>query len=158
MSLRTLTGGLVHTPLLEGLPNLISDRWRQFFADSTRESNLAAAIATVEEENTSAALPLTPIPVDGELDAGLYRVTVYTKIKTPASVNSSVTPSITFTDGTDVCTFTGTANTGNTATSVQSNTWLIHITAGTPISYQTAYVSNLAGMAYDVRITLEQIG
>lgn len=157
MPLRTLSGGLVHTPFLQGLPHLISEKWRQFLAETTEQTNLAAAIATVTKTGQTAALTLTPIPIS-DLAAGLYRVTVYTKIMTPASINSSVTPSIVYTDGSDVCTQTGTANTGNTVTSVTSNTFLIRITEGTPISYQTAYVSNLAGMVYDFELVLEQIG
>lgn len=157
MSLRELTGGLVHTPLLQGLPNLIEDKWRQFFSESTQQSNLAAAILTVSLTNQTAAIPLTPLNAP-DLAAGLYRVTTYTKVMTPASVNSSVTPDIVFTDGADVCTFPGTANTGNTVTSVVTNTYLVRITEGTPISYQTTYVSNLAGMAYDLELVLEQIG
>src|SRR5690349_951051 len=138
MSLRTLTGGLVHTPLLQGLPNLIEERWRQFFSEATQQSNLAASILTVSLTNQTAAIPLTALGLT-DLEAGLYRVTVYTKVQTPASVASSVTPAIVFTDGADVCTFTGTANTGNLSTSVTTNTFLIRIKEGTPISYQTTY-------------------
>lgn len=157
MSLRRLSGGLVHTPLLEGVPNILTEPWRQFFSDATQQSNLAAAILTESVLAQSAAIPLTPLDLT-DLPAGLYRITVYTKVQTPASLTSSVTPSIVFTDGSDVCTVTGTANTGNTATSVTSDTFLIRITEGTPISYQTAYASNLAGMTYDLELVVEQIG
>lgn len=157
MSLRRLSGGLVHTPLLEGVPNLITEKWRQFFSDSTQQSNLAAAILTESVLNQTAAIPLTALDLT-DLAAGLYRVTVYTKVQTPATIASSVQPEIVFTDGSDVCTFPGTANTGNAATSVTSDTFLIRITEGTPISYQTTYSSNLAGMAYDLEIVVEQIG
>lgn len=156
MPQRTLSAGLVHTPFLEGLPNLLAEKWRQFFSEATQRSNVAAAIAIISEPNVTAAIPLTPIPVS-DLAEGLYRVTVYTKIRVPASATSSVQPSVVFTDGSDVCTFVGTANTGNTTTSVSTNTFMVRITEGTPISYQTAYASNLAGMAYDLELVLERI-
>jgi len=157
MARRELTGGLVHTPFLTGLPNLISEQWRKFLSVATELSNIVPSKVTVTLENRSAAIGITPIPLT-DLAAGRYRVTVYTKIRTAASLTSSVTPSIVFTDGSDVCTFTGTANAGNTVTSVTSNTWLVRIREGTPISYSTAYASNAAGMAYDLELVLEQIG
>ena len=156
MALRELTGGLVHTPFLSGLPNLIAEKWRIFFSEATEALNTVPAIVRVEKANQTAAVPLTSLPAT-DLPGGLYRVSVYTKIMTPASINSSVTPSVTFTDSAATCTFTGTANTGNTVQSVTCNTFLIRITQGTPISYSTAYASNLAGMAYDAEFILEQI-
>lgn len=117
----------MHTPMLEGLPHLITETWRQFFAESTQQSNIAASVARVTKLGETAALTLAAVPIT-ELAAGLYRVSVYTKIMTPASVNSSVQASIVFTDGVDVCTFPGTANTGNTVASVTSDSFLIRIT------------------------------
>lgn len=156
MAQRELSGGLVHTPMLSGLPNLISEQWRRFFASSTESLNTVPALVRVTKPNQTAALPLTALPAT-DLASGLYRVSVYTKIMTPASVSSSVQPLITFTDSAASCTFLGTANTGNTTTSVTCNTFLVRITQGTPISYEAAYTSTLAGMAYDLEITLEQI-
>lgn len=157
MARRELSAGLVHTPLLQGLPNLIMDPWRKFLAQATENSNLAPAIATVTIASRTSAILTTPIASE-PLSGGLYRVSLFTRIVTPASVNSSATPSITFTDSANVCTFTGTANTGNTVTSVSTNTFLVRVQAGTPISYAVAYASNAAGMAFDLEIVVEQIG
>lgn len=156
MALRELSGGLVHTPFLSGLPNLISDQWRRFFAESTEDLNTVPALVRVTKANQTAAVPLTALPIT-DLAAGMYRVSVYTKIMIPASVNSSVTPSIAFTDSAATCTYAGTANTGNAVGSVTCNTFLLRVTQGTPISYSTAYASNLAGMSYDLELILEQI-
>lgn len=158
MARTQLSGGLVHTPFLTGLPHLISDKWRQFLATQTAEATTVPAVTTVTVTAATAAIGTTPISTLDPLSAGLYRVTTFLRIVTPASIASSAQPSVVFTDGGVVCTLTGTAVTGNTTASVGTNTFLVRIDAGTPISYAVAYASNAAGMAFDLRIVLEQIG
>lgn len=159
MPLRRLSAALVHTPFLEGLPHLIAERWRTYFAQSAEESNAIPTITTETVEARNTAISTTPIDA-GELNAGLYRVTVFIRIQTPGAVSSSARPDVVFTDTDgDVCTMAGTAVTGNTATTVGSSTFLVRIQAGTPISYAIAYASNGAGeMVYEAEIVLEQIG
>lgn len=158
MPRRSLSAALVHTPFLQGLSNIITEPWRKHLADTADESNVVPAITRVSIPARNSAITTTPIP-SGPLAEGLYRVTTYLRIVTVAVTSSSAQPSITFTDGATVCTFTGTAVTGNLTTSVGTNTFLVRITGGTPISYAVAYASNGAGeMAYDLEIVLEQIG
>jgi hypothetical protein len=144
--------------MLEGVPNLINEPWRRHFADQSEQSNAVPAITTVTIAARNSAISATPIPA-GVLSAGLYRITVYTRIVTAAVTSSSARPDIVFTDDADVCTMAGTAVTGNTTTTVGSSTFLVRIDAGSPISYVFAYASNGAGeMEYEAEIVLEQIG
>lgn len=99
------------------------------------------------------AIALTPfIPT---ADSGLYRISVYARVTVAASVNSSIAPTITCTDGAVVCTQTGVALTSNATNAPTGWTFLIRADASTPISYSVAYVSNAAGMTYSLTIKAE---
>lgn len=141
------------------MPNLITEPWRRYFADTATESNQVPTVTTVTVASRNTAIGTTPIPAT-TLAAGMYRVTIYVRIVTAAGVSSSATPSVIFTDSdAAVCTMTGTAVTGNTSTTVSSSAFLIRVKAGTPISYAMAYASNAAGvMVYQTELVLEQIG
>lgn len=105
----------------------------------------------------TAAIATTPIPLP-VLAAGYYRVTYYIRITTPASINSSVTLTINWTEsGVSLSTSTA-AITGNLVTTVSTGTVMLAIDGATAISYQTAYASNAAGMAYRLTIAVESMG
>lgn len=105
-----------------------------------------------------AAIATTSIPTDGDLSAGLYRVTWYARITTAAGVSSSLTVSFGWTDGAISQTHSGAAITGNTTTTFQSGTLLLRTDAASPITYATTYASNAAGvMRYSLYITLERL-
>ena len=158
MAQRELTGGLVHTPFLQGLPALISEPWRRYFAETATESNAVPSVTTVTIAARNSAISATPFPAP-TLNAGLYRVTAYVRIVTAAVTSSAVTPQVVCTDDSDVVTQTGDVVNGNTATTVGSSTFLVRIDAGTPISYAFGYASNGAGeMEFEAELVLEQIG
>jgi hypothetical protein len=117
-----------------------------------------ASFTPVQEEGQNASIGTTAMPSDGDLSEGLYRVTVYQRITTVASVNSSLATTISWTDGGVSCTFTGTALTGNTTDTVGSFTFMLRSDAASPISYSTTYASNAAGeMRYSLFIVLERL-
>ena len=63
-----------------------------------------------------------------------------------------------FTNGGIACHLSGAALTGNTADTVQSETWLLSIDASTPVTYSTAYSSTGAqAMAYQLWLVVEQV-
>lgn len=104
----------------------------------------------------SAAIGATPLDL-GVVAPGAYRLTYYTRIMTPGSINSSVTVTLNWTDGGVVQTFTGAAMTGNLTTTTQTGTLLVVVDQATTISYSVAYASNAAGMQYSVTVIAEQI-
>lgn len=152
-----ITTPLLNEPLV-GRDGRMTPPWYVHFRGE-EESGAAAPHTVVSPLNLttqSAAIGLTPIPTD-VLTSGLYRLTYFLRITTPASISSSATPSVTFTSGGVACTFTGAAVTGNTTASVGTGTFLMKVDAASPISYQVAYASNAAGMVYEISIVLERI-
>lgn len=136
----------------------VTDRWRIWFRDLfVATTQLASSrVAAVALTAQLAAIATTPFTT-GSLSGGLYRVSVFTHITTPATVNSSLIVTISFTHNGVACTLAGAALTTNLTTSVQSNVWVIAIDPGTPISYSTTYVSNAAGMAYALAAAVETV-
>lgn len=117
-----------------------------------------ASFEPVSLTGQNASIGTTAIPTDGDLSAGLYRVTVYQRVTTIAVTSSSLTTAISWTDGAVACAFSGTALTGNTTATVGSFSFLLRTDAASPISYATTYASNGAGeMRYRLSIVLERI-
>ncbi len=137
---------------------LVTQPWRIWFRDLFVATTQTAAqrIAAVALTGQIAALAVTPFAT-GSLSGGLYRVSVFTHILTPASVNSSLIVTVSFTHNGVACSMASAALTGNLTTSVQGTTFPIQIDAGTPISYSTTYVSNAAGMTYALAAALETV-
>ena len=92
----------------------------------------------------SASIGTTPIPLPA-LATGVYRVTYYTRITTADAVSSSLTITLSWTDGAVTCSLSGAALTTNTTATVQSSTAMVSIDASSPISYSVTYASNTPG-------------
>jgi len=138
----------------------ISDSWTKYFTtQSTDISASPSRVATVELSGQHASIATTSI--SGDLLSGLYRVTYYARITTPATTGaatSSLTMTFAWTDGGVSPTISGSAMTGNTTTTVQSGTILVRIDQGSPITYATTYASDTAGqMQYQLDIVLEDV-
>lgn len=118
-----------------------------------------SALKVVTATTQNASIGTTPIPT-GTLSTGLYRVTWYARITTPATTGagtSSLTVTLGWTD-TVSCTYSGSAMTGNTTGTVQSQTQVVNIDAASPITYATTYASDTAGqMVYTLSLVLEQV-
>ena len=105
----------------------------------------------------AASISTTPIPSQ-TLAAGIYRVSVFAAITQAATVSSSLTVTITFTHNGLSKSLSGVALTGNTTTTVQSNTFLIHIDGSSPVSYATTYASaGATPMQYALDVILERV-
>jgi hypothetical protein len=88
---------------------------------------------------------------------GLYRVTWRFRLSTAATTSSSLTLTITATDGVTV-TYNTAAYTGNVTNLPQSGVFLVRSDAGTPLSYSTTYASvGGTAMVYELDITLEAL-
>lgn len=141
----------------QGYP--ISKSWGIYLQD-TIAGPIATSVQTFPAVTLiaqSAAIGVTPIPLP-TLPTGLYRLTYYARITTPASVNSSLTVSFAWTESGVSLSASAPAITGNTVTTVSSASLMILIDGASAISYSTAYVSNVAGMAYRLSILVEAMG
>lgn len=137
----------------------ITSRWYEWLIDAVvaRVNQGAQLLATVSLANQTAAVTVTSFAV-GTLSAGLYRLTWYLRIMTPDGVSSSVTVSLGYTDGAVPITLSGVPVTGDTTTTVQSLSTLIHVDQAAPITYRTTYASNTPNkMAYRLDLIVEQI-
>lgn len=119
-----------------------------------------SALKVVAVTTQNASIGTTPIAT-GTLSTGLYRVTWYARITTPATTGaatSSLTVTVGWTDGGVSCSYSGAAMTGNTTTTVQSQTQMVQLDAASPVTYATTYASNTAGqMVYKLSLVLEQV-
>ena len=99
---------------------------------------------------TSVALPSAP--------AGVYRLSYVVRVRTPATVSSSIAVSLQWYAAGVLQTYTQPALTTNTTTSVQSGSVLAVVDGGSLIAYSTTYASSGATvMQYDLTVTVEAL-
>lgn len=89
---------------------------------------------------------------------GLYRVSYYSRVTRPASVSSSLTVIVGWTDGGVVQPWVGITDTLNVTTANDTGVILIRADKGTNITYSTAYVS-VGGttMQYSLDVRVEAV-
>lgn len=107
----------------------------------------------------TASIGTTSIPTDGDLSAGLYRLSWYVQVITPAGVTSDFQVTIAWTFNGITQSKIGTLTAGNTTATKESNSVpLMSVDAATPITYALVYNSNpAAAMVFDLYITLERM-
>lgn len=105
----------------------------------------------------AASISVTPIPLPA-LGAGIYRLTTYARITTPDAVSSSLIVTLGWTESTITLTHSFPAMTGNTTTTVDSQTFTVQIDQATPLTYATTYASNTPGqMKYTLNLLIESL-
>lgn len=131
---------------------------------------IVAAINLTGQTANIGATTLYSVPSNG---AGLYRVSAYTVETTIASLTSTLpNVQIVFTDidtgaaitidATPILGIAGIGQTGaltaNTVGTASAGSIVVALKASTTVQYQTVnYASNIAGMAYSLRIRLEAL-
>ena len=135
-------------------------RWVQTLLNVAPQVNGTVAL-TAQGASIVATIIATTLPArpNIQLLPGLYRVTTYARITRAGSVSSSLTVSIRHVDGAVTITQAGTAITGNTTATVQSNTYLVRADSQSAISYITAYTDGggATSMQYALNIRVEAI-
>lgn len=152
----------VDTPLVylrtakEKLPGFISDLWLNFLTVLLQVLNQAPnRVGQQGLTAQDASLGATDL-TSGGAGAGLYRVTYYARVTTAATVSSSLTVTIAFTDHGTAQSTSGAAITGNTTTTKQSGSFLLYSDAASPITVATTYASvGATAMVYQLYVTLE---
>lgn len=120
-------------------------------------ANAPSLYPVVSLTGQNASIASTPIPLPA-LATGFYRLSYYAEITTADAVSSSLQLTATFTHNSKTLTFSGTAMTGNTTTTIQTNVWTFLIDAASSISYATTYASNTPGsMKYALQILIEAV-
>lgn len=137
---------------------IITDAWVKYFTSLGQTvSQSSVRIQALSLTGQSASIGATDLS-GGALSDGLYRVTYYARITRAGTVSSSLTVTIGYTDGGAAPSFSGAAMTGNTTTTVQSGTVLIHSDSASPITYATTYATaGATSMLYRLDLLLEQI-
>ena len=145
--------------LLRDVRNLIRREWGRYQQSVVDVVNLSARrLATVTKTAQTASLTATALDT-GTLNPGVYRVGYTARITTAASTSSSLTVTLAWTDGSVGQSQSGAAMTGNSTTTQQNDTWLVHIDKATTITYATTYASSGGtAMQYSLYVIAEEIG
>jgi len=146
-----------YTPILQNGQDLVSVPWLRYFEQQGQEvASASRSQASTSLSTQGAAIGATPILVTSS--TGLYRVTIYLRITRAASVSSSATVSIGWTDTGVAVTYTLPAVTGNTTTSFISETVMVRADGATGITYAVAYASvGGTSMQYSLDVVVEAL-
>jgi hypothetical protein len=111
------------------------------------------SLALVGQGASIAASDLIAIPA-----SGLYRVSYRARVTTAATSSSSLTVTITSTDGGVACAMSSGAYTGNAVNAPVSGWALVRTDAGVPITYATTYASaGATAMVYRLDLIVEAL-
>lgn len=87
----------------------------------------------------------------------VYRVSYYLRVTLPASVSSSLTPTIGWKEGGVTRSQDGAAVTGNLVTSQENGTLFVRADAGTVITYAVLYASSGTPMQFACDVAVELV-
>lgn len=132
--------------------------WVDFMSFQSQSIEAAVQRAfLVSLTGQSAGIGATDI-TNGTLTTGLYTLKYYVRVTQAAGVTSSIQIDIDWKDGGITQTLAGTAQAGNTTTTLEQKTYFLHIDGGSPVRYTATYASNPASaMQYALYIVLERI-
>lgn len=135
----------------------VSPFWQPWFerivAAVTAMERLASVALTTQEASIAATDVGASLPA-----AGLYRVSYYARITRAATTSSSLTVTLSWTDGGVACSQAGAAMTGNTTATVQSDSVVVSVDAATAIQYATTYGTvGATTMQYALSLYLEPL-
>ena len=151
------------TPILQGVREAITREWVRYLQSIVDVLNVAARkLALTSLTGQTASLSATALDT-GALNPGVYRVSYTARITTAATTSSSLTVTISWMDGNVSQSQSGAAMTGNTTTTQQNASFLIHVGTNTLSSndvakYATTYVSSGAtAMKYSLYVMVESM-
>ena len=143
--------------LLKTVKWFVNDTWMKYLQTQTD------AIAKSPSRMTTVSLPVQSANVVttslvGDVQGGLYRLTYYARITQAATTSSSLIVSFAFTESGVSLSFDGTAITGNTPTTVGSESFMIRVDQTSPITYATTYASvGATTMQYRLDLSIESL-
>ena len=136
----------------------VTTEWERWFgAVGMDVADSPARVSATDLSGQAASIAPTALPI-GSISHGVYRISYYARITTPATTSSSLTVAIDWPDSSVSCTFTGAAITGNTTATFQQDIVTMDVDANGPIQYSTTYASvGATPMAYKLVITCEKV-
>lgn len=145
-----------YAPPLEGDEKPLSRDWYLWlFALVALVQASARVVVATSLTGLSALIPATALNVTV---AGVYRVSWTLRVTQAATVSSSLTVTIGYTDAGVVLSVAGAAVTGNTVTTVQSGSVLLRSDAASPVTFAVAYGSvGATPLLYKIDVTCEQV-
>lgn len=136
----------------------MSEDWLNWLIEQQQRVDVSPEISVATSvPATNASISTTAILTPSS--SQYVRISPYARIVTPATTSSSLTVTITWTDGGVVCTYSYPAVTGNTTASVLVGPPItVRSDQAAPVSYSTTYASNGAGeMAYELVFVAEAL-
>lgn len=154
----TLTPAPIRNPLTVSGELLELRVWPQWLTKLVAAVNAAPSeVGTVSLTAQAATIPTTTLPTP-VLGAGLYRLTAYLRVTQAATVSSSLTLTLGWTDGAVACTSTQAALIGNTTSTTQATSLVVHADAASLITDQVTYVSvGATPMQYALYVRVEAL-
>lgn len=160
-----LTDALIDVPhnapadLKQWLGGLVSWHWAEFFlGQQTAIAATPQRLRRVTLSAQTAAVPTTAFPL-AALAAGLYKVTWFLRIVTPASVSSAATVTIGSTDTAGVAyTQSGPSDVDNVVNLARSGVILMRCQQASPLTYAISYASVGTPMTFDAELLVESVG
>lgn len=138
---------------------LITRVWMDWFtAVNTRlDASPATAATPVSLTGQGASIPTTAIPI-ASIAQGVYRVSWYARVTTPATTSSSLIVAITTTDTSATVTQSGAAMISNSTALPASGSFLCYCDRSSLISYSTTYASvGGTSMVYKLLLVAEAV-
>lgn len=129
--------------------------WLKTLVDAVESASVTVGSASLSAQ--SAAISTTDaLPDTGA--SGLFRVSWFLRVTTPATTSSSVAVTVGWTSGSVALTSSGAALTGNTTSTYESGSVTVQADASTAITYATTYSSTGAtAMEYALSVSVERI-
>lgn len=140
------------------LEGKVTQPWVDYFTQQgDAQSTSPSRIAQIPLYHLDLSVSPTEMAGVG-VTGGAYRINYYARIMRPGAVSSSLIVTFDWTDLGVACSFSGAAMTGNTVTTLQSETLLVEVDNLSPIRYSTTYASvGVPSMEYKLMIVLEAI-
>lgn len=130
-------------------------RWLEVFWQRVR-TGVQAVGASVAVVNQSAATATTTVQTVTQ--NGFYRLSAYLRVTVVDGVSSSLQLTLSWREGSQTCSKTFPALTGDTVTTFDSQTWTVQADSGTLLRYAVAYASNTPlKMRYRLSVSCEQV-
>lgn len=138
------------------LAYLITSPWADSLSQLTTSlGTVPQRVASASPTAQTASIGLTTLPTSGS--SGVFVFTYHADITVPASVSSSLIVTLTYTQNGVAKSKAWPAITGNTNSTVDSQTWMPVVDANTPISYSTTYASVGTAMQYGLVVILQSV-
>lgn len=130
-------------------------RWVSLLAGALKAVSVQMGSATLTAVGAATVATAVPTPT---LSSGGYLVRYYVRVTRAATTSSSLTVTVSWTDGGVVCSASGAALIGNLTTTCESGVRMVRVDVGTTITYAVAYASvGATSMQYALMVGVDAV-